>query len=294
MKTPNMRKTVNHTFFWIFVYNIAGFAFVTANVPNGLESILGVTFGNLILLIPEFMKKYRVKPVFTTGKKMTGKSFLFCFCLLCIAQSIDMVLQLLWEHLGITGTQIDINIAASGPWFVLYGALIGPIAEELVYRFFAIENMRKHSTGLAIVFSAIAFGAMHMNLTQSIFALLVGTILAYIYLEYGILWSVIFHIFNNFVLATLPIMIFGETEIVDKTLCGIFFAAGIIGLYLLYIKRNEVGAWIKAQFATTEKGSLVKCLTSVWFWLFMLYCISFIVLFITHPEILNQANQQLG
>ena len=53
----------------------------------------------------------------------------------------------------------------------------------------------------AILLTAILFGLFHENLYQFYFASLIGLGFGYIAFEYSIIWSIIFHALNNFVIA---------------------------------------------------------------------------------------------
>lgn len=59
--------------------------------------------------------------------------------------------------------------------------IIGPMAEELVYRGFVYRRLRERgSQAAAAVWSALLFGLMHFNLVQGVYAFVLGILLAHI------------------------------------------------------------------------------------------------------------------
>lgn len=82
---------------------------------------------------------------------------------------------------------------------VIAVCLVGPVLEELMFRG-VIYNRIKEITNpiVAIVLSAIAFGAFHLNWVQGIYAATLGTLLAYLYYKYKTIWaSIIMHVTCN-------------------------------------------------------------------------------------------------
>lgn len=64
---------------------------------------------------------------------------------------------------------------------ILTLCIIGPAAEELVYRGFVYQRLRERgSQEAAAVWSALLFGLMHFNLVQGVYAFVLGILLAHI------------------------------------------------------------------------------------------------------------------
>jgi len=89
---------------------------------------------------------------------------------------------------------------------VLVLTIVGPITEELLFRE-AIEGemlRRGASPWTAIIVSALAFGAVHFNLAQCLYALPLGIMLGIIYYKTGnIVLTSLLHILNNSIVAVL-------------------------------------------------------------------------------------------
>ncbi len=74
----------------------------------------------------------------------------------------------------------------SGPGFwprVAVVCLIGPFAEELVFRRNLIDRTRIYGEELSVLFSSVMFGLFHGNLQQGVYAALLGLLLGYVYLR---------------------------------------------------------------------------------------------------------------
>lgn len=97
-------------------------------------------------------------------------------------------------------------------WGILAICIVGPIVEELVFRESIIHYLLKHRTHrwAAILFSAVAFGLIHLNPAQVPFAVIMGIILGIIYVKTGnIVLTSIIHIFNN-TLAVIEMNLLGD------------------------------------------------------------------------------------
>ena len=95
---------------------------------------------------------------------------------------------------------------ASAPWFVALTAAIavGPaIGEELLFRGIILRSLAARLPGgLAVLLSAILFGAIHFDALQGLGATLIGLYLGFVALASGSLWPAIAaHAINNLLCA---------------------------------------------------------------------------------------------
>lgn len=97
---------------------------------------------------------------------------------------------------------------------ILYGVILGPIAEELVFRGLTLYFTEKFTKRfwLANLLQAALFGIFHMNLIQGIYAFALGLIMGWIYKSFHSLYaSMLFHVvFNG--------LAFGPLEAMDGLL----------------------------------------------------------------------------
>ena len=79
--------------------------------------------------------------------------------------------------------------------------MAAPVTEELLFRGGRLRSLQPYGKRFAIFCSALLFGLVHQNLTQTPFAFGFGLLAGYVAVEYSILWSMSLHILNNAVLA---------------------------------------------------------------------------------------------
>ena len=148
----------------------------------------------------------------------------------------------------------------------IYASFLGPIAEEIVYRGFVMHTFERAGCGkfCAILSSAILFGIMHANPTQSIFAIYVGVIFGYAAMEYGLIWSIALHIINNFLFG--DVMTFIENklpepagDILGYSVLGVMFAAGVA---VFIVKRKHASAYVRENNPPAKHyGWIFSCIS---------------------------------
>ncbi len=84
-------------------------------------------------------------------------------------------------------------------WMSLSVAVAAPLLEEFFIRGIMLRGMLKHTTPLkAILFSAMFFALIHMNIYQAVTAFLIGVFMGWIYYRSGSLWlTILIHFVNN-------------------------------------------------------------------------------------------------
>lgn len=233
---------------------------IMQKVESGSSMIFAVLIGLLFFALV-MGRKAPVKKMFEPKKRMTAGAF---FQLLAVFMASQLVFsyaaELLEAGLNLIGYSAMESIEAATDQsqtvsMFLYASFIAPIAEELVYRGFVLEPLRKHGKLLAIVVSAVLFGVMHANLPQSMFAVAVGLVLGYTAVEYSITWAIVIHMANNFVFAEVMMRageLLGENagEILSGVVILGFFVAGIV---ILWKRRKAIREYISENKVEKEK-----------------------------------------
>lgn len=240
---------------------------------NGWGYIISILIGVGILLLwkkPRYFKNI----IFHKEKKMTVGTF---FQLLAIFLCSQAILQVMFPAMEWCLNQVGYSsmaamemaaIQTTGFSMFLYVGFLGPIAEELLCRGLVLRLLQPYGKRFAIVLSALLFGLFHGNVVQIPFAFLVGLVLGYVTVEYSVVWAMVLHIINNFVLVELLSMLtaFMPMEVVDIIFYAILAAAVIASVIVLIVKRKTVAAYFrenKISFFSVEAAA-----SSIPLWLF--------------------------
>ncbi len=173
---------------------------------TGLAAAVMIPLG--LFLIHRDNRKRQVSDVFSG--KMTGRQVLW---MILLGASLCYVLNLLVAILNISNLfpaysqeYNDVMISNSFAVSILCGSILGPIAEEVVFRGLIHQRIRD-AFGVvpAVICSAVLFGIFHGNMVQFIYAGLMGLFLSY-FMEYfhSLVAPMLLHVFANlwsFVLA---------------------------------------------------------------------------------------------
>lgn len=127
----------------------------------------------------------------------------------------------------------------------LYGALVAPVAEELLFRGFVLNTLRPYGRRFAILGSAVLFGVFHGNLLQTPYSFVMGLVLGYLAAEYSVFWAIFLHLFNNLVLAEgmarlVQLLPAGMADGVTLLVLGFFL---VVSLGILFVKRHQIRAY---------------------------------------------------
>ena len=219
-------------------------------LSSGWGYILSIVVGVVILLL---WKGKRIFPeIFASGKPMSLGVFGMLLCVFLLPQALLQfyapALEWLLNEMGYSATAAleAATVNADTVSMFLYVAILGPVAEELLFRGLLIHMLRPRGKQAAIVISAIVFGLFHGNVIQIPFAFGVGLVLGYVTVEYSIIWAIVLHIINNFVLSDLM----GRLEAIEPEAASVLYViilavAVIVSIVLLIVKRSEIKDYLR-------------------------------------------------
>lgn len=247
-----------------------------------METDMGMSMAVIIgcaVMILFFFRRIKPKEIFTAhSQKMTASKFIMLVCvLMCIQLPIslfDVFFEAILNQLGLSA-QAAIESSQAGSTTIsmmLYAGFIGPFAEEFIYRGYTMRSLERTGAGkgYALIISSMLFGIMHANPTQSIYAFFAGMVFGYAAMEYGIIWSILLHITNNFVFG--DVMVFISKRLSEEAsnildwgmLIGLFIA----GVAVLIVKRNQTKEYIAENYHT-EKKYYGWTFTNILTWIFI-------------------------
>lgn len=202
-------------------------------IENSLILIISLSLSSL------FIKFYSTDIVKEKRKELKGtQKFEIIFMGIAVIAFIQFIVTYLYEKFGINQDVIaNAGIVPQKTFggiliFIIGMALIPALFEELLFRNWILNASKKYGKVFAIVFSAVLFGLYHMNVSQGVFAFLIGVLFGVIAVGTGtIKYTCLLHFLNN-LYACLG-MILGTESIAFKFLFNIVIAVSIVGAMLI-------------------------------------------------------------
>lgn len=122
--------------------------------------------------------------------------------------------------------------------------IVPPFCEEFLFRGLVLGNLLPYGKGVAIVGSALLFGAMHQSYSQFLYTVAAGILLGALYVESRSIWpSTIVHMLNNMlsfaqmiIVARVQDQMLANRIVICMNLAVIF--AGLLCLVILVLKRR--------------------------------------------------------
>ena len=125
-----------------------------------------------------------------------------CLVLNLVISYIIAILQRYLATVGVTIPESDFSIStpdtASIVMQFIYVIVLGPLAEELVYRGLILTLLKPFGKWLAVFFSALIFGMMHGNIPQMASSFTSALVMGVVAIQCGsIIPTLVIHICNN-------------------------------------------------------------------------------------------------
>lgn len=220
----------------------------------------------LIFVIVNRKKEYNTMEMLGVKNKVKPLHILLSigmsvFAIVFFSQFASMF-DLLLEKINFNPSD-DLNVNNNTVGYLLLNTLVIAIMpavfEELIFRGIIFKSLEKeHTPTTAILLSALMFSLMHGSLQQTVFQFILGVVLGYVmYATGNIIYPMITHFFNNFLIIFIDLM--SKSGVVDAgqtTPTGVlpYIIATILAVIgtvcLIFIIR----ASIKAKQKTTEVG----------------------------------------
>ena len=126
---------------------------------------------------------------------------------------------------------------------IVHTAVLPALLEELTFRGFLMQPLRKYGDWFAIITSALIFGLVHGNMTQVPFAILAGLALGYVNVISGSMWmNILLHFLNNLisVLYSFALTSAGENSMIVLSLIVTYGTIAIgVAAFIGYILTNR-------------------------------------------------------
>lgn len=198
-------------------------------------------------------------------KKLKVSEFLLLICITIggaqianvVTQIILTIFKLIFK-VEINNNVTDLMQQSSPILLVIFAALLGPIAEELIFRGTLLKKLRVYGDKTAIIYTSIAFGLFHCNIAQIPFAIVCGLILGYAVVKTNnIIYSIILHILLNSISVILVVLMSNELWLPIVLILLLIITCIILTLVFVPIKlaNNKVKIDNESKY---EKKNLYK------------------------------------
>ena len=155
---------------------------------------------------------------------------------------------------------------------LLLMCVAAPVCEEIMFRRLILDRLRPYGDAFAVVASALAFGLMHGNLSQFLYAFTLGCVFGYVALGTGRIWyTILLHALINSISALLLPLAQQRGETAVGVLSLAILAAVLLGIVFLIALRRDIvlnpgkvalGEGTKWRVLFTSPGFLLFCLAS--------------------------------
>lgn len=186
-------------------------------------------------------------------KRPSKKMLLYMISCLFLSQMFfsfsDTLIEWLLHFIGKNATgQIEAASGSSPTWSMFfYTVLLAPLCEELLFRGFLYQSFLRFGQNFAVFFSALLFGLYHANIVQTPFAFVLGILLGYVTIFYGLKYALFLHIFNNLVIGELLDLCLQHFPQLSGPLWGItYFSLVCIAFSFLYQYHTKIRAFYQA------------------------------------------------
>lgn len=171
-------------------------------------------------LLALFLKKWVPAGHIEKRRMTAGQYVLSAIICIGLAYAANILGLIMTTIIGIfTGNSVanpitDV-VTSMSPWAVLfYTVICAPIMEELVFRKLIVDRAVGYGQGVAVVVSGVMFGLFHGNLNQFVYAAVIGSFLAYLYVKTGnVKITISLHMLFNFLGGFLPTVLMNQMDL---------------------------------------------------------------------------------
>lgn len=226
------------TFIQMPIYNLFDGKISKENVSVIITCIVSC----LTLYIPyAFLKSYTDKTEIEEKKASVSKSFVYVLMGVPIITFIQYFTAFILSKINVNYNVVDKLNLFNGDsifsmiLFFIQIAILPAIFEELYMRKGVINYLKKYGSTFAIVTSAIMFASIHLNLSQSIFAFMLGILFAYIAVKTNRIFpTILLHFINNGLSAL--VLIFKDNLIVTGLIGFVYLLINFAGIILIILE----------------------------------------------------------
>jgi membrane protease YdiL (CAAX protease family) len=230
---------------YLVISNVLGIAGIliksTVVMGKNLQSIINIVIW-ILSILPSYLylKTMYVRKNLTSDKVNIKKSINWILMGVFVVTAIQFIISSVTKD----NSNFDITKLIGADFtsiigitlFTLQIAILPAIFEELLFRKAMLKILSKYGNITSILITAFCFALMHQNLTQGVFAFLMGIVLAYITIKTEtVIPAMIIHFLNNFtsVISVIAVQT-NNTKMMYLITILVIGAAIICGIYFIY------------------------------------------------------------
>jgi len=251
--------------------------FFMGYLPCILGDILAIGIAYKIMNI-KFKKDLFCKNKATFKFIMLGS--LSCIVVGMFSSIIYVIYSSIIQAQGVTIPAPDFTIPTQTRYlvlFVLYTCIIAPIFEEIIFRGFILNSMRKYGNLTATIVSSIMFSMFHFNLVQFINPVLMGILFCFITIRSNsIKASIMAHMFNNSLIMFTSILGVFKNPVIEAAYTLIYLGLGFFA-FAMFVKTYFRDFLI----SLSEENTVISTVKKIGYSFASPWSIAYIILYIT-------------
>lgn len=221
-----------------------------------------------LIMIYFYIGKDKKEQMIIKHKKMSFGDLLFFIGLMYAINFIfSFLTTFIVDIVGLPSIDVTKEIAMSSNLILhIYATFMGPLFEEIQYRGFYLNHVRKYGIQAAIIISTITFCFAHLNIIQSIGTIGIGLVISYVAYVYSFKIAVLIHIINNAIAFGLSDQIIVNENSIIVTIIGFIILSLIIySLVKLIFGKKYKEIYDVLKYKDNEKENFHALFKNGWF-----------------------------
>lgn len=159
---------------------------------------------------------------------------------------------------------------------IIFGVIVAPVGEELLFRHILYKKLSGFGDKVFIFISAFVFACIHGNLSQLLYAFVLGAIFAYIMARTrNVIYCILMHVIVNALGMIVGPLCLGS-EIAMSVYSTLLLATVIFGV-ILFMRTRKKGFIFDEPTADTPKKPIKAAMTSAGMIAISVLCLAFCV-----------------
>ncbi len=184
------------------------------------------------------------------------------------------------NNMGVTVPETDLSIhnptAAAVIIQIFYVVILGPIAEEMIYRGLILTLLKPFGKWMAVIVSALFFGLMHGNVSQAAAGIAGALIFGLVAIHCNsIVPTIIIHILNNMIVTYSDLCNAFDWPL--SVYYGLMIIIFLVGVYFIFTKLWQLKIRDDKCYALSPARRYLTVFTNIFIVIYVLYLLSIFI-----------------